>query len=99
MVPANPSPTSVLTRGLAAGDEAAFRQFHEEYFDRLLRYHLILARGDEHAARDALQETLTRVARKGRHLKPKRPSGAGSSWSREAPPWMEDAVGNGIGLH
>ncbi len=68
MVPVNPSPTSVLTRGLVARDEAAFRQFHEEYFDRLLRYHLVLARGDEHAARDALQETLTRVARKGRHF-------------------------------
>jgi RNA polymerase sigma-70 factor (ECF subfamily) len=58
------SPTALLTRGLAAGDEEAFRRFHAEYFDRLLRYHLVLARGDEQAARDALQETLGRVARK-----------------------------------
>lgn len=58
------SPTALLTRGLAAGDEEAFRRFHAEYFDRLLRYHLVLARGDEQAARDALQETLSRVARK-----------------------------------
>jgi RNA polymerase sigma-70 factor (ECF subfamily) len=68
MVPVDPSPTDVLTRRLAEGDEAAFREFHAQYFDRLLRYHLLLARGDEHAARDALQETLTRVARKGRHF-------------------------------
>jgi RNA polymerase sigma-70 factor (ECF subfamily) len=64
--PAEPSLTAVLTKALAAGDEAAFRAFHAQYFDRLLRYHLVLARGDEQAARDALQETLIRVARKTR---------------------------------
>jgi RNA polymerase sigma-70 factor (ECF subfamily) len=62
------SPTAVLTRGLAAGDEAAFREFHAQYFGRMLRYQLVLARGDEQSARDALQETFTRVARKARHF-------------------------------
>ncbi len=68
MLPVDPSPTGALTRRLAQGEEAAFREFHAQYFDRLLRYHLVLARGDEHAARDALQETLMRVARKGRYF-------------------------------
>src|ERR1051325_3867078 len=55
--------TADLTRRLAAGEEAAFREFHVAYFDRLLRYLLVVARGDEDAARDALQETFVRVVR------------------------------------
>jgi RNA polymerase sigma-70 factor (ECF subfamily) len=55
-----------LTIGLAAGDESAFREFHAAYFDRLLRYLLVILRGDEAGARDALQETLLRVARHAR---------------------------------
>jgi len=62
------SPIAVLTIGLAASDEAAFREFHAQYFGRLLRYQLVLARGDEQSARDALQETFTRVARKARRF-------------------------------
>jgi RNA polymerase sigma-70 factor (ECF subfamily) len=62
-LPAPLSATATLTLGLAGQDEAAFRQFHAEYFDRLFRYHLVVARGDEQSARDALQETFTRVAR------------------------------------
>jgi RNA polymerase sigma-70 factor (ECF subfamily) len=62
------SSTAVLTLGLAAGDEGAFRQFHAEYFDRLLRYQLVVARGDEESAREALQETFTRVARHARRF-------------------------------
>jgi len=52
-----------LTRRLAAGDEEAFRIFHAAYFDRLLRYVFVIARGDEEAAREAVQETMTRVVR------------------------------------
>ena len=52
-----------LTRGLAAGDEEAFREFHSAYFNRLLRYLFVATKGDEHAAREALQETMTRVVR------------------------------------
>lgn len=58
-----PSPTASLTIALAAGDESAFRIFHANYYDRLWRYHLVLARGDEQDAREALQETFRRVAR------------------------------------
>lgn len=60
--------TATLTAGLAAHSEAAFLQFHSAYFDRLLRYHLVLARGDETVAREALQETLVRVARHARRF-------------------------------
>ena len=52
-----------LTRGLAARDENAFREFHQLYFDRLYQFLLVVARGEEHEAKDALQETLLRVLR------------------------------------
>lgn len=57
-----------LTEGLARGNEAAFRQFHGRYFDRLLRYQIVLARGDEVIAKEALQETFIRVARRARRF-------------------------------
>jgi RNA polymerase sigma-70 factor (ECF subfamily) len=56
----------LLTRGLAAGEEEAFRQFHRLYFDRLYHFLLAVARGQEQEARDALQETFLRVARSAR---------------------------------
>jgi RNA polymerase sigma-70 factor (ECF subfamily) len=55
-----------LTRRLAAHDEEAFREFHGRYFDRLYQFLLAVARGQEHQAREALQETLLRVARHAR---------------------------------
>jgi RNA polymerase sigma-70 factor (ECF subfamily) len=55
-----------LTRRLAAGEDEAFRQFQALYFDRLYRFLLVVARGDETQARDALQETTMRVARHAR---------------------------------
>ena len=55
-----------LTRRLAAHDEEAFRELHTRYFDRLYQFLLVIARGQEHEARDALQETLLRVARNAR---------------------------------
>lgn len=61
--PAPPSPVTALTRGLVRGDEAAYRAFHAAYFDRLFRYLIVVARGDEHAAREALASTLLRVTR------------------------------------
>jgi RNA polymerase sigma factor (sigma-70 family) len=57
------SAIAALTRRLAAGDEEAFRQFQTLYFGRLYRFLLVVARGDETQAREALQETLVRVAR------------------------------------
>lgn len=61
---ANP-PGSIadLTARLAAGDEEAFRQFHARYFDRLYLFLLVVARGREHEAQEALQQTMLRVAR------------------------------------
>jgi RNA polymerase sigma-70 factor (ECF subfamily) len=57
------SAVASLTRRLAAGEDDAFREFQELYFDRLYRFLLVVARGDETQAREALQETLVRVAR------------------------------------
>ena len=45
------------------GDEDAYRKFHAAYCHRLSRYLLVVAGGDEDAARDALQATLVRVVR------------------------------------
>jgi RNA polymerase sigma-70 factor (ECF subfamily) len=55
-----------LTRRLTAQDEEAFREFHARYFDRLYQFLLVVARGQEDEAREALQETLLRVARHAR---------------------------------
>jgi hypothetical protein len=41
------SDTAQLTGDLVAGNEEAFRKFHADYFDRLFRYHLVVARGNE----------------------------------------------------
>jgi len=51
-----------LTARMAGGDEEAYRRFYELYFDRLLRY-LLVVTGNEQTARDALQPTLLRVVR------------------------------------
>ena len=52
-----------LTRRLAAADEAAFREFHEKYFDRLFRFLLVITHGQEQDAQEALQQSLLRVVR------------------------------------
>lgn len=60
--------TPALTAGIRAGDEIAFREFHQLYFDRLYQFLLVVARGNDDEARDALQETLLRVARYARRF-------------------------------
>jgi RNA polymerase sigma-70 factor, ECF subfamily len=57
---------NALTRAMSKGDEMAYRTFYNAYFDRLLRYLLVVTRGDEESAREALQLTLVRVVR---HIK------------------------------
>ena len=52
---------------MARGEEAAYRIFYDGYFNRLLRYLLVVTGGNEQAAREALQGALVRVAR---HAKP-----------------------------
>src|SRR5687768_2324713 len=61
------SETLRLSTAMAGGDEAAFKEFHGIYFDRLFRYLFVVTHGDEQAARDALQETFLRVVR---HIRP-----------------------------
>ncbi len=51
---------------MVAGDETAYRHFHDAYYPRLNRYLLVVANGDEDAAREALQATFVRVVR---HIK------------------------------
>ena len=63
---ASPLDLATLTRRMIAGDEMAWRIFHDAYFDRLWRYLLVVAAGNEDAAREALQIALVRVTR---HLK------------------------------
>jgi RNA polymerase sigma-70 factor (ECF subfamily) len=65
-----PDPSSdiaALTTRMARGDEAAYRTFYDGYFNRLLRYLLVLTAGRQEAAQEALQLTLLRVVR---HMKP-----------------------------
>ena len=57
------SDIGALTRGLTAGDERAFCEFHNRYFDRLYQFLLVVARGREDEAQEALQQTLLRVVR------------------------------------
>jgi RNA polymerase sigma-70 factor (ECF subfamily) len=58
---------TTLTRAMARGGEAAYREFYNVYFDRLLRYLLVVTGGNEESAREALQLALVRVVR---HVKP-----------------------------
>jgi RNA polymerase sigma-70 factor (ECF subfamily) len=51
-----------LTARMARGEEDAYRQFFDGYYNRLLRY-LLVVTGNEESAREALQLTLLRVAR------------------------------------
>ncbi len=61
-----------LTEGMERGDEGAYRQFYSLYFDRLLRYLLVLTR-DEESAREALQLTLVRVVKHARRFDSEEP--------------------------
>jgi RNA polymerase sigma factor (sigma-70 family) len=58
-----------LTQGVAAGDESAARDFFQRYCDRLFRYLLVVARGDEDSARETLSIAMIKAAR---HMKPMR---------------------------
>ncbi|MGI9243007.1 MAG: RNA polymerase sigma factor [Verrucomicrobiales bacterium] len=56
-------PVGRLTELMAKGDEAAWTEFHERYFYRMLGYLLALHGGDEMQARESIQKTYLRVVR------------------------------------
>lgn len=66
LVSANAPDVPRLTTRMRSGEEAAHREFYDLYYGRLLRYLLVVARGDEEAATEALEATLLRVVR---HIK------------------------------
>ena len=67
---ASPADTGArqLVAAMARGDDAAFAQLYEQYHRRLLRLALMLGRGDETLAHDAVQGTFIAAAEKLRHI-------------------------------
>jgi RNA polymerase sigma factor (sigma-70 family) len=57
-----------LCSGLRSGDEAAFRFVHEQWNQRIVRYCLALAAGNEALAMDCVQATWLRIYRQVRPL-------------------------------
>ena len=57
-----PSDVLLFTARMSRGDEAAFHEFFKLYFNRLLRYLIVVTNGQEEIAREALQLTFVRVA-------------------------------------
>jgi RNA polymerase sigma factor (sigma-70 family) len=55
--------TARLTRRMAGGDEDSYREFYDLYSHRLFGYLFVITRGDEHLAREVLQQTMIRVAK------------------------------------
>lgn len=55
---------SRLATAVARGDEAAFQKLYESYHQRLFRFALVLSRGEESLAQDAVQSTFVTAARK-----------------------------------
>jgi len=53
-----------LTARMRAGEEAAFTEFYDRYYDRLFRYLLLLTRGNEAITRELLQATMTKAMQK-----------------------------------
>ena len=52
-----------LVARLRGGDAAAFREFFDEYFDRLHRFAMSRTRGKADMAEEAVQRTLIRAVR------------------------------------
>ncbi len=57
-----------LVLAMARGDEVAFREFYERYRRRLLRFALVLGRGEETLAQDAVQAAFVTAAKKLRSI-------------------------------
>jgi RNA polymerase sigma-70 factor (ECF subfamily) len=52
-----------LVGRLKAGDESGFREFFDEYFDRLYRFAMSRTRGNADMAEEAVQRTMIRALR------------------------------------
>ena len=63
MTPLENNSVAALTAAMKKGDEAAWRSFHSDYFNRLYRYQIVLQRGDEDRAAELVQQTMLRVVR------------------------------------
>ena len=57
-----------LAVAVGRGDEAAFRELYDRYHERLFRFALVLARGDEPLARDFVQSAFVTAAAKLRRV-------------------------------
>jgi len=53
-----------LVKRMLAGNEGAFAQFFDDYFSRLYRFALTRLSGDGEAARDVVQQAMTKAVRK-----------------------------------
>ena len=53
-----------LTRGVAAGREESFRELFDRYHDRLFRFLMVFARGDEGLACELVQSVMLTAAAK-----------------------------------
>src|ERR1051325_3258832 len=51
---------------MVKGEEAAYGEFFESYFQRLFGYLLVVTNGKEELARELLQQTMIKVARHAR---------------------------------
>lgn len=61
--PARHDRDRALVARLKAGDEAAFRAFFDEYFDRLHRYAMSRTRGNAEMSEEAVQRAMIRAVR------------------------------------
>lgn len=56
-------PERALVARLKAGDESAFREFFDQYFDRLYRYAMSRTRGNADMSEEAVQRAMIRAMR------------------------------------
>ena len=66
-----------LTTGVRRGDENAVRALHKRYCERLTRYALVITRGDETVATEAVQTAFLKSLR---HLRPLNDEAALWAW-------------------
>ena len=58
-----------LVRRMLAGEQRAFDEFFNAYFDRLYRFAIVRVKNDPGVAEDAVQQTLCRAVEKLKHFR------------------------------